>query len=138
MACPKVFRVSQPESENAVTREAGRRLAEKLLSNARLIEELDFQGKLNRDLLLKITQENQIFRANVFNKSGERIISNSPGLGLGFGHGGGNGMDRKTHDYLLKAMQQDGNEELVMGFGQRRFGAGKRFAVARINPLDIK
>ena len=106
-------------------------LAEKLLSNVRLIEELDFKNDLDRELLLKITQKNNIFRANVFDSLGNRDISNAPGLGLGRGFGQQQGFGRISPESLLEKFKQEGNDELVMGFGQRRFGAGQRFAVSK-------
>ena len=118
-------------SENAITsfKLVEDLLAEKLLSNARLLEEMDFRGELNPELLVKIANENQIFRINVFDLAGKRVLSNAQGMGLGLGRGQGGAGNAPA--FLLETLQQEGNDELVMGFGQRRFGAGKRFAVAK-------
>ena len=108
-------------------------LAERLLSNARFIEELDYNNNLDREMLLKITNENNIFRANVFDAVGNRVFSNAPGSGLGMGRGFGQqqGPRRFSPESIIEMMKNDNNDELVMGFGQRRFGAGQRFAVSK-------
>lgn len=100
-------------------------LAEKLLSNARLIEQMDYANVLTDDLLQKIAEENHIFRVNIFNENGDHIFTNSPGRGFG------RGRENKAPQQLLSMLQEQGNDELVLGFGQRRYGAGQRFAVAK-------
>ncbi len=100
-------------------------LAEKLLSNARLIEQMDYANVLSEDLLKKIAKENHIFRANIFDERGDRVFANSPGSGIG------RGQTQQMPQHLLMTMKEQGNDELVLGFGQRRYGAGQRFAVAK-------
>jgi PAS domain S-box-containing protein len=98
-------------------------LAEKMLSNARLIEEMDYRNVLTPELFAKISKENDLFRANIFNQDGERIMSNVKHAGRG-GRGGG-------QRFLLKSILEEGNDELILGFRQGRFGSGNRFAVAK-------
>ncbi|HPG39191.1 MAG TPA: ATP-binding protein [bacterium] len=119
----------QKGTENAVTsfNLVEDLLAEKLLSNARLIERLDYEKKLNRQDIDEIARENNIFRINVFDAKGNRILSNAPGLGLGRGNrNAGN-----SQEHLLELLNDKDNDELVIGFRASRFGIGDRFAVAK-------
>ena len=98
-------------------------LAERLLGLARLIEEIDYNDKLSLQLITKIAAENHIFRINVFDKNGNKLISNAGGMGTG------RNSRQNASEYLLEKIKN--NDELLIGFGQRRFGTAQRFAVAK-------
>jgi two-component system sensor histidine kinase HydH len=96
-------------------------VAERLLDNARLLEELDFKDLLTRKKIIDIAEKNDIFRINIFDKNGERELDSFSGPGHG-------GRSTAPPDLLQRI---EGNEELVMGFRQGRFSSGRRFAVAK-------
>jgi two-component system, NtrC family, sensor histidine kinase HydH len=102
-------------------------LAEKLLSMTRLFEEMDYQGSLTREKFAQLCEENQIFRGNVFNEQGERIMSNAPWM-LDNPKDVAPQQGQRT---LLSTVLTGEDEELLLGFMQGRFGSGQRFAVAK-------
>ncbi len=51
-------------------------IAERLLDNARLIKRLDSLNILTQKKLIGISRENRLFRINIFDKKGNRILSN--------------------------------------------------------------
>jgi len=98
-------------------------LAEKLLNEARNIERLDYLNALNQQTLSQIADQSNIFRINVFDADGSRVLTNRSGEG---------GMGRQQAPRtLLQSIIQEGNDELVLGFRQGQFGSGSRFAVAK-------
>ena len=97
-------------------------LAEKLLSSARLIERLDYANMLSDSSLVHIARENSIFRINIYDKDGKRVLTNQLSAARG---------NVNAPHQLLKSILKKGNEELVLGFRQGRFGSGQRFAVAK-------
>ncbi|MBN2411276.1 PAS domain S-box protein [candidate division KSB1 bacterium] len=115
----------QKGSENAMTSFAlvEDLLAEKLLSNARLLERLDYIKSLSEKDIKEIAEQNNIFRINVFDAAGNRILTNAPGRG---------GKDRMDQPFRIHEILKDETvDELVLGFRQSRFGTGDRFAVAK-------
>ncbi|RPI71435.1 MAG: hypothetical protein EHM47_10240, partial [Ignavibacteriales bacterium] len=50
-------------------------ITEKLLDNARLIRKLDSLNILTRDEIIKIGEMNKLFRINIFDKKGFRVLS---------------------------------------------------------------
>jgi len=115
----------QKGSENAMTSFAlvEDLMAEKLLSNARLLERLDHKQSLTEKEIKEIAEQNNIFRINVFDAAGNRILSNAPG------RGGKNRADQPGR--LHEILKDETIDELVLGFRQSRFGTGDRFAVAK-------
>ncbi len=115
-------------------------LAEKLLSNVRLLERMDAKGILTEEAIIQIAKENQIFRINVFDANGVREKSNSEagrgsgqgmGLGLSGGQGMGPGRNMNSNQRLFDLLDNPETDELVIGFKQSRFSTGNRFAVAK-------
>ncbi|MBN1542199.1 PAS domain-containing protein [candidate division KSB1 bacterium] len=96
-------------------------LAEKLLSNARFLEELDASGLLTEEKLRRLTEANGIHRANIFDVDGERIMSSSPR----------GAARRMAAAGLIHPRFQEDENELLLGFHQSRFASGQRFAVAK-------
>jgi len=99
-------------------------LAERLLDNARLLEQLDRQSRLTPALLTQLAEQNHLFRVQVFDGQGRLVMTNGTGEQHGAGPGPG---PRVQLQPILKGEEQ----ELVLGFRQGRFGSGQRFAVAR-------
>lgn len=97
-------------------------VAERLLDNARLLEVLDSRNELDDALLETIAEQNQIFRINVFDSLGQKVMASFSGRGFG---------SQSAPPALMQAIQDEQNDELVMGFRSSRFGTADRFAVAK-------
>lgn len=59
---------SSTEIENLITK--------RLINNARLIRSLDSLNALTHEKLIKIGKENNLYRINIFNRKGDRILTN--------------------------------------------------------------
>ena len=94
--------------------------AERLLSSARLLRELDARVSLSDTMLARIADENGLFRINVFDNTGRRVASN-----MGRGHGRG----VRAHSEI-DAILRGETEELAIGFREARYEVGDRFAAA--------
>lgn len=105
------------EIENLVT--------QRLFDNARLIKRLDSLNSLTKDALIKIGNENNLFRINVFNSKGDRVLTNRILL-LDHHHGEEN-INRS--DELLPILQGE-VDELVIGLKKAEFSDEERFAIA--------
>ncbi len=100
-------------------------IAERLFNNARLIRELDSLNILTQGKLIQIGKENSLYRINIFDKAGNRILSNripEPG----HLHGEENINRAKELEPILK----EGLSEFVIGIKDAEFTDGQRFAVA--------
>jgi two-component system, NtrC family, sensor histidine kinase HydH len=100
-------------------------IAERLLNNARLIRSLDSLNLLTQKKLISIGKENSLFRINVFDKMGTRVLS-SRVPELDHLHGEEN-INRFGE---LKPILKDGLDEIIIGIKQAEFSEGQRFAVA--------
>jgi signal transduction histidine kinase len=97
-------------------------LEARLLDNARLIEKLDRLDHLTDESIVAIAQENDLYRINVFDKQGHRVLSSYPSPGQS---------PVNAPRRLLQPVLSDSSDELILGFRQRMFGAGENFAVAK-------
>lgn len=100
-------------------------ITKRLLDNARLIRDLDEKGNLSQQQLIKIGKANDLYRINIFDKKGNRILSNripEPG----HTHGEEN-INRYEE---LEPLLNGSSEELVIGLKEAEFNAGQRYAVA--------
>ncbi len=97
-------------------------MTQKLLDNARFLEQLDQEGRLNESVLRRVAQTNGLFRVNVFDKTGRMLLSNMSAA---------TGMPLEAPRALLKDVLSDSLEELVLGFRGRAFGSASRYAVAK-------
>ncbi len=100
-------------------------IAERLFNNARLIRKLDSLNLLTQKKLIEIGRENALFRINVFNKNGTRILSNRipeedhP-----------HGEENINRSAELEPILKDGLNEYLIGLKEAEFTDGQRFAVA--------
>jgi len=100
-------------------------IAEKLLNNARLIRSLDSLNLLTRNNLITIGKENSLFRINVFDKSGTRVLSSRvPEPDHIHGEENINRLEE------LKPILINGLDEMIIGIKQAEFSDAQRFAVA--------
>lgn len=100
-------------------------LAERLLNNAFFIARLDSMGKLSATDLAAFAEANHIFRINIFDKGGNRLLSNhSPEeahASLPSKHA--------PLDFLQPILNGETNQ-LVIGLKEARIEEGQRYAVA--------
>jgi PAS domain S-box-containing protein len=98
-------------------------VGERLLDNARLIRRLSKGAVLTRDDLARISEENNLYRINVFDARGGKVASSHEPV-----HEGG----EELHDprEYLTPLLEGAEEELLMGFKESRFGMGERFSAA--------
>lgn len=100
-------------------------LAERLLNNAYFIARLDSMGMLGEADLRKIAAVNHIFRINVFDRNGRKVLSSHPRMEE---H---SGLPQKhTISEVLKPILRGEVTQLVIGLKEARFEEGKRYAVA--------
>jgi PAS domain S-box-containing protein len=100
-------------------------IAERLLNNARLIRKLDSLNSLTHQKLVNIGRENSLFRINIFNKDGTRILSNRiPEQDHLHGEENINRYEE------LKPILANGFDEFIIGLKEAEFSDGQRFAVS--------
>ncbi len=125
----------EKSSENTVISdiEIENLLAQHLLGVARNVVRLDSLNLINNDILKKISEENEVYRINVFDNNLNRIYTNSdvphkPEEGKG---------KYSPSDYLSKII--DGSEnEIIIGLKKARMEEGSRFAVAVRRAINKK
>lgn len=100
-------------------------IADRLLNNARLIKELDAVKSLSKDELINIAKENSLYRINIFDKKGNRVLSNripEPG----HIHG-----EENINRYQeLKPILEKESDEIIIGLKAAEFVDEERSAVA--------
>lgn len=100
-------------------------IAERLLNNARLIKSLDSLNLLTRNKLIAIGKENSLFRINVFDKNGTRVLSSRVPEPDHI-----HGEENINRFEELKPILTNGLDEMIIGIKQAEFSDGQRFAVA--------
>lgn len=100
-------------------------VAERLLSNARMVAALDTVSGLTQQSLTTLAQKNDLYRINVFDEQGNKVLTS---------HVYDTAHDSFTashHPREFIAPILDGSrKELVIGFKESRYDIGQRFAVA--------
>ncbi|MDD5361809.1 MAG: ATP-binding protein [Ignavibacteria bacterium] len=106
-------------------REMENLMAQHLLGTAKNTARLDSLNLLSHESLEKLARENEVYRINVLNNSGERVMSNYI---ADSSHSVRKGK-YSTTDYLAPIF--DGSKkEIVIGLKEARLEKGMRFAVA--------
>lgn len=100
-------------------------IAERLFNNARLIRKLDSLNFLTHQRLVEIGIENSIFRINIFDEEGVRILSNRT---FEFDHQHGEENINRYDE--LEPILKDSLDEIVIGLKEAEFTDGQRFAIA--------
>ena len=100
-------------------------LTERLLNNAWFIAELDRTGPLTEQRLAAIAEANHIFRINIFDPAGNKVLSNHRAEE---GHGIGAGRHRPA-DVIAPILRGD-TTVMVIGLKDARMEQGQRYAVA--------
>ncbi len=100
-------------------------IAKRLLNNAYLIRSLDSLNVLTEKKLIQIGKKNDLYRINIFNQKGERILSNRiPEPEHLHGEANINRYDE------LKPILTGKENQIVIGLKSAEFNGGQRFAVA--------
>ncbi len=100
-------------------------ITERLLDNARMIKILDSLNVLNKNELRLIAQKNDLYRINIFDKQGNRVLTNRvPEPGHFYGEENINRLDE------LEPILKGKTKELVIGLKPAEYSEGERFAVA--------
>jgi PAS domain S-box-containing protein len=112
-------------SVNAVisNNEIEEQVSQRLLSSARMIARLDSISQLSQNQLHNISEENNLFRVNIFNHQGEKVTGN-------YGHDSLNVKPRHGPGEFIKPVLTGEKDEIVIGFKEARHEEGSRFAVA--------
>lgn len=100
--------------------------AARLLGHARLLRELDRGGQLSDTLLARLAEETGVYRINVFDAAGRRVM---PNVHLDHGAGLPDAVPPELADLLTGRA-----EETIIGFREGRFHEGQRFAGAVRRP----
>lgn len=100
-------------------------ITQRLLDNARLIKKLDSYKSLNKDELIKIGTDNNLYRINIFDKYGNRVLSNripEPGHT--------HSEENVNRSKELAPILNNEVAELIIGLKTAEFVDEERFAVA--------
>ena len=104
---------------------------ERLLNNARMIRRLDSLNALNTATLINFGKENDLFRINVFDKEGNRILSNRIPTK---DHPHPEGIVNRYEE--LKPILSGQTNVLIIGLKPASYSDEQRFAVAISRALD--
>jgi two-component system, NtrC family, sensor histidine kinase HydH len=100
-------------------------LAQRLLDNGHHVARLDSAGSLRPGDLASIARTNNIYRINIFNRRGTKIMSSHSADDL---HA--TMPEKYSPDEVLAPLLREGMDHLVIGFKEARVEEGQRFAVA--------
>ncbi len=100
-------------------------IAERLLNNARLIKKLDSLNSLTQKKLVEIGKENNLFRINIFDEKGNRVLSNRIPTDEHI-HPEGN-VNRSEE---LKPILQRQTDEIIIGLKDAQYSKEQRYAAA--------
>jgi len=101
-------------------------IAERLLNNARMIRILDSLNLLSHEKLIKFSKSNNIYRINIFDKNGDRVLTNREIESDDHVHG-----EEKVNRYNeVKPILTGKMTEMIIGLKQAMHVDEQRFAVA--------
>ncbi len=105
-------------------------LTQHLLSTAKNTAHMDSLGRLSDEALIKLANENDVFRINVFDKSGQRVMTNN----VGDIHAKENPKYSPV-DYIAPILEGK-KSEIIIGLKEARMEKGDRYAVAVRRPFN--
>jgi PAS domain S-box-containing protein len=107
------------------TQELEKSIADRLFNNANYIARFDSLGALNQKILQEFCNQNNIFRINIFNKTGERAVSS---------HIKDTSHEQLPDEYspiqFIKPILDGKVKRLTIGLKDARYETGQRYAVA--------
>jgi len=107
------------------TEEFEEQLSERLLNNAYYIAKLDSLTTLTSKELSGFALANNLYRINIFDKSGRKILSNHVSI-----HHTGEMTETMSPQEVLKPILDGTESQLIIGLKEARYEEGQRFAVA--------
>lgn len=126
-----IHTVSMSSANSIISdREMESLLAQHLLSAAKNTARVDSLGYLSNDALIRLAEENDVFRINVFDRSGKRVMSSNI-------HDVHTGSVQKYAqiDYIDPILHGQ-KREMIIGLKEARMEKGNRFAVAVARPYN--
>lgn len=126
-----IHTVSMSSANSIISdREMESLLAQHLLSAAKNTARVDSLGYLSNDALTRLAEENDVFRINVFDKGGNRVMSSNI-------HDVHTGARQKYAqiDYIDPILEGS-KREMIIGLKEARMEKGNRFAVAVARPYN--
>ncbi|MGV8016879.1 MAG: PAS domain-containing sensor histidine kinase [Ignavibacteria bacterium] len=126
-----IHTVSMSSANSIISdREMESLLAQHLLSAAKNTARVDSLGYLSNDALTRLAEENDVFRINVFDKGGNRVMSSNI-------HDVHTGAQQKYAqiDYIDPILEGS-KREMIIGLKEARMEKGNRFAVAVARPYN--
>jgi two-component system, NtrC family, sensor histidine kinase HydH len=100
-------------------------LGERLLNNARFIARMDSAGQLSPGILQAICASNNLYRVNIFDATGRRIMGNHAALEEHLQL-----QEKRSPRETLAPILRGERDQMVLGIREARFEEGDRFAVA--------
>ncbi len=100
-------------------------IAERLMDNARLIRRLDSLNSLTQSKLIEIGNQNNLFRINIFDKKGNRVLSNRIPTE---GHLHPEGIVNRYSE--IEPILTGKTQDMIIGLKNSRYSDGQRYAVA--------
>ncbi len=105
-------------------------ITQHLLGVAKSVARLDSITNLNKKLLKEIAEENDVYRINIFNRNGEKVLSNADDTihtGL---------KAKYSPKDFIKPILEGKEEEIIIGIKETRFEEGERYVVAVRRPFS--
>ncbi len=96
---------------------------ERLLDNASYIKLLFDDGKIDNKSIIDLAEKHNIYRINIFDKTGKKIYTSSEEFHTGL-------QEKNNPKEILKPIFNGEVDTLIIGVKDARFVEGKRFAVA--------
>ena len=100
-------------------------IAERLMDNARLIRRLDSLNSLTQSKLIEIGNQNNLFRINIFDKKGNRVLSNRIPTE---GHLHPEGIVNRYSE--IEPILTGKTQDMIIGLKNSQYSDGQRYAVA--------
>ena len=98
-------------------------LEQRLLNNAAMVRFLYEHNQLNNSLLKQIAEDNKIYRINIFNHRGKKVLSSHKDIHIGI-------PERENPLKYIQPLLDGEQDTLIIGIKPARFLPGGRFAVA--------
>lgn len=96
---------------------------QRLLNNAGLIKRMYENGRISNTILEQISNQNELYRINIFNRQGKKIFSSYKQIHFGL-------PEKYNPRDVLQPLFKGERDTLKIGYKQARFEDGYRFAVA--------
>ncbi len=112
-------------SDNALTsyEKLEGELTQRLLNNAAMVRFLYERKQLNRSLLEQIAVDNKIYRINIFDHLGNKVLSSHKEIHTGI-------PERENPQKYIQPILDGEQDTMIIGIKPARFQPGGRFAVA--------